>query len=180
MAGTKRAGRGNGKNSGDGAGTGRTLRWALILSLALNLIIIGMVAGTAYRFAGGHGARGGAHAYAAPYLMALPQDERRALFRAMRRDLAHKPFSREERRAQYARVLAALRAQPFDQAALAELLQEQQRAAVEMQAHGHAAWLDRIAQMDPTARRAYADRLEEVLKRGPRRERRKPGEGEGR
>lgn len=139
----------------------RLLKAVLVLSLALNLLVLGAIGGALWRF-GGHGHAGkdggaGARTYAAPYLQALPREQRRELHRKMRAERPRQ--SAEERQAAYAQMLAALRAEPFDRAAAEAVLEAQGRAAQEGLKNAHALWLTQVSQMDAAARRAYADAL---------------------
>ena len=78
-------------------------------------------------------------------------------------------MSRRARRAMYDQIIVALRADPFDPAAVRKVLDAQRRAALGVQDAGQAAWLAKITDMDSAARAQYADRLQQVLERGPRR-----------
>ena len=159
------------------AGNGRYLRWALGLSLGVNLLVLGLVAGAAYRFDGpGGGAFGNMRSYGAPYIMALPEDARRAMFRDLRRDRQDRSVSRAEHRAQYDEALDILRSDAFDPARLSAVLGDQRAVALDVQETVEQAWLAEISQMDADARAAYADQLQEVLEKGPKRGR---GKGKG-
>lgn len=156
-------------------GRARYMRWALALSLGVNLLILGLVAGAAYRFDGPHGRSGGSmRSYGTPYIMALPEDTRRGMFRELRRDQQDRSMSRAARRAQYDAALEILRSDAFDPVRLAAVLQDQRDAALDVQQLVEQAWLAEIGQMDADARAAYADRLQEVLEKGPKR-----GRGKG-
>lgn len=149
----------------------RRLRWALIASLALNLIFVGLFAGAAYRFAGGPGSVGsdGGHAarsYATPYVRALPRDARRAVFSGMRQGGDAIP-SRAARRAIYDQVLMALRSEPFDADAVAALVRQQGQFALDFQMAAEGAWLAQVSKMSASERTDYADRVAEMLRRGP-------------
>ena len=107
---------------------GRCPRWMRVLlgvSLALNLLVAGLAAGAALR----HGRAGGMHA--APHSLAgamireLPPQDRRALSALARDDLARDGHGdrRARRRAEAAAVTGALRAVPFDAAALRAVLE---------------------------------------------------------
>jgi len=64
----------------------KTLRWALGLSLGVNLLVLGLVAGAVYRFDGPHGgAMRHMRDYGTPYVMALPEERRRAELEAAER-----------------------------------------------------------------------------------------------
>ncbi len=152
----------------------KRMRWALGLSLAVNLLVVGLVAGAAYRVGGPHeGADGGPGGnlrnYGTPYIAALPQDRRRAIFKDLRANTGVGHMNRAARRAQYDQALEALRAVPFDLARVGAVLDAQREATLGVQQAVQDAWLTEIAAMDAPARAAYADRLQEVLERGPRR-----------
>lgn len=151
--------------------SGRTLRWALGLSLALNLLVIGAIGGAGWRHAQG-GPMGsnapGLRSYASPYVQALPKSDRRALHTGMRNGDNAKHLSRDARRALYARMLTALRADPFDAAEAQAVLTAQSQAVMTVQADAHAAWLVQVGAMNAAARADYADALEARLSRGKR------------
>ena len=150
----------------------RRVKVVLALSLALNLLFVGVFAGAIWRNADGPGGHGratppGLQSYAAPYVRALPRADKRALRNALREGHPHP--SRVERQAGYAKMLVALRAEPFDAAAVAAVLSGQKSNVLAVQDAAQAQWLSAIESMDAQARKAYADSLEEELKRGPRR-----------
>ncbi|MFT6675890.1 MAG: putative membrane protein [Sulfitobacter sp.] len=145
----------------------RNLRWALGLSLAVNLVIVGAIAGAVYRHSGG-GGKDRYHgpdmrSYATPYVRALPRDAQRALHDALRDRAGPKPPSRSERKAQYAQMLTALRRDPFDQQSVQDILRAQSQAVIGMQDAAHGVWLQQISAMSDAERAAFADRLEQQL-----------------
>ena len=76
----------------------RWMRIAFGVSLALNLAVVGVLAGTFARF-GGPPSRGpGMISYATPYVRALPRDDQREIFRAVRDQLPKDSNSRQARR----------------------------------------------------------------------------------
>lgn len=137
------------------------LRLILGISLALNLLVIGLVAGAAWRFGGPEG-RPAPRSLGSALFFALPKEDRKAL--------RQKSYgSHQDRRARAQKdasdVIAALRASPFDETSLERILQEQ---AASQQAHHQAlqsSWMTRIRTMSEAERLAYADRLEEVMAR---------------
>jgi uncharacterized membrane protein len=150
----------------------RVMRWALGLSLGVNLLVVGLVAGAAYRSDGPRdGAGMGLRNYGTPYIMALPQDLRREIFEDLRQNKRDRSVTRAARRAQYDEALAALRADPFDQERLLAILDAQREATLGVLQAAQTAWISRIAAMDSEARAAYADSLQEVLERGPKKRR---------
>lgn len=150
-------------------------RWlypVLFLSLALNLLIVGMVVGW---MASPHGPRGsnfgGARGLVGePFLRALPDDQRRALIRDMAREAPRIRESRDSLRTRFNAFLEALRADPYDTDRVAALLRDQRDAALRRNEMGEQLLLERLAAMTPDQRRAYADALETSLKRLKRRE----------
>lgn len=156
---------------------GRGLKWALGLSLALNLIIVGFVAGAIWRFTGPEAPhrqwRGDTTSYGTPFVRALPREAKRAMYRQIREDAKSLP-SRADRRALYQDVLSELRADTFDRAAIEGLFAQQAETAQAVLKQAQSGWIDIVSQMDPDERRAVATRLEEALNRGPKRKPAKP------
>lgn len=150
---------------------GRWLKWALGVSLALNLVVVGMVAGAAYRLGGPNGERRhldrAPTSYGAALARALPREARRELRRSLRADDAGLP-DRAERRALFTQMIALLRDETFDREAAQALLDAQADAAVRMQTHAQGGWLNIVSEMDLEARRTMAFELEEALRRGPK------------
>ena len=68
-------------------------------------------------------------------------------------------------------MLTALRADPFDADTVTSILAEQRAASQGVQRIAENAWFERVRLMDARARGAYADRLEDVLRRGSKRHR---------
>ncbi len=139
-------------------------RWVTILltvSLALNLLIVGVALGTVYRI------KGGDHGKAPPgfgpaLYRALPKDDRKAL----RGELSDRHVRGSKLRSQdFAALGQALRAEPFDPGAVQVLLQQQAQFVADMQSALQEQWLARVTAMSDEERKAYADRLEEVVHR---------------
>lgn len=147
---------------------GRGLKWALALSLALNLLILGFVGGAAWRFAGpGAGDRRWAPAPVISgilYVRALPREAQRELGREVRKQTADLP-NRRERRAAFRQMLTLLRAQDFDAEAARAILSQQAAEASRVQAVAQDGWLDIVMGMSVAERAEVADRLERGLKR---------------
>lgn len=147
-------------------------RWlmpVLLLSLAANLLVAGVIAGAFLspdgpRRSGGEDQRAIRGVLGEPFFRALPQEERRAMLRDV---LANREQFREGREALRARVqsfLTALRAENFDRAEVERLLAEQRQAASRRQDFGEGLLLDRLENMTAAERAAYADALEDRLK----------------
>ncbi len=146
---------------------GRT-KIVLIVSLAVNLLVVGIVAGAL--LAGSHhrdrtALRGLGYA---PFVRALPDEDRMALHEALERDADSFRDNRAELRAQFEAFLTALRSDPFEAEEVERLFAEQRDRILERQLLGQGALLERIAAMSPEGRIAYADELDRKLKRRKR------------
>lgn len=143
------------------------VRWVLAGSLALNLLVAGLVAGAFLRGdAPGRSMRLDLSIF--PYTQAFAPEDRAALLRDWR---ARGPAPREiaaQRQAEQRAVLAALRAEPFAPAALEAAMAARLEQAQVHQALGQAILVERLRALDSAARLQYADRLEEAIARGPR------------
>lgn len=162
----KQAGRPEGGNGGGiGGGMGRGAKLLLVLSLALNLLVIGVVAGGAFKHARNAGAAPPGSDLRALW-WALPDAARRDLRATMSADHepGHRARNREERRAQAAERMVQmhhlLRAEPFDAEAFAALLELERQARAGRIDAAHAALVARVAQMSSEERAAMAERLE--------------------
>lgn len=139
----------------------RLWRVVLVVSLALNLAVAGIIGGA--MVSGRFGERPSPRIDFAigPVARALTDDERRAIGRDLRAD---RSLRGHDFRGQMAAVAAALRADPYDPAVTLALLEEQADRLNQVQARARMAVLDRIAAMPPERRRAFADRLEQELR----------------
>ena len=95
----------------------------------------------------------------------MSDEDRHEIGRRVFRELRADGRDRRSRRADYDRILTALRADPYDARAVQDLLEAQRQDAARFQAAGQSALLAHIDGMSPEARRAFADRLEEGLER---------------
>ena len=143
------------------------MRIVLVLSLALNLLIVGVVAGAVLgnRKGGGPVLR---DMGLGPFVQAMPREDRRAMAAALVREAG--PF-RENRRAlgrEIAAMLAVLRSDPLDEAALRSAIDRQRGRISERLALGSDIFVAQIATMSAAERLSYADALEKAL-RAPRR-----------
>ncbi|WP_298857726.1 periplasmic heavy metal sensor [uncultured Sulfitobacter sp.] len=147
------------------ADTVKNRRWMPIilgLSLAINLAVVAAVGGAAWRHSGD--ARSGlprASKSGALYMKALPRESRRAIREQMRSG------PRPDRSTD--QMLAALRSEPFDPEAAVRVLELQRDAGLQRQHAATAGWLAEVTAMNAQERAAYADRIEEMAKRGKER-----------
>ena len=143
-----------------GSLTPRQMRFVCFGSLALNFALIGLIGGALIT---GPGGGTGERWHGAPLISALPDDLRAGL----REDRPQR--DPDARRARFGALMDALRADPFDPAALAEMLQEQRAEGAARGARVEAVLIAALAQMSPAERAAYADRLADNLRRRGRR-----------
>lgn len=146
--------------------TGRGLRIALAVSVALNLAVAGVIAGAFLR-GGPHGDMVRELDFG-PFTEALSPRDRSAL----RRDFfARAPDLRDLRkgmRDDLDGMLTALRATPFDADALRAAMANQGQRTLDRLKMGQDLIFDRIAAMSEQDRASFADRLESRLLHGPR------------
>lgn len=140
-------------------------RIVLVVSLALNLAVVGMVAG--FAFSGGP--KGGPARFdltAGPLTRAMDDDMRGDLRRVLRDSPAFERRNRGEMRADMVELVAVLRAEAFDSAAFRDALTRQRERLQQGQETVLAVVTEQISTMTPDERRAFADRLEAQLRRG--------------
>jgi uncharacterized membrane protein len=140
------------------------MRVALFVSLALNLLVLGVVAGRILSDGPPDWVRRGGDDPAIPYARAFEPDQHAALRRDLRGAFEHhRPAGGFL--AEYRQALDLLRADPFDPGAFDALLDRQAVGAEARRRAGQAVLSAQIAAMSPEARRAYAARLEAELDR---------------
>lgn len=147
-------------------GNRRWLRLLLIASLALNLTFLGAVVG--FSLIGGRhdkNERSARGAEGMPYIRAMTNDGRHKIRDALRRDFRDHQESRGQITADYRAALHVLRAEPFDRAALTDILERQGVRARDRFLNGQRVMIDFVANMTPADRAAYADRLSEQIDR---------------
>lgn len=149
----------------DALGKPRMPRWgkiALVLSLVLNLALLGLAGGLIAR-------AGGAITPLTAAIRALPESDRDALRRSNR--LAWQTTRLRGDPATLQAMIMALRAEEFDAAQFSDALDMARRRAVEASARTQTLLIDRVSGMSPAERLDYASQLEARLERrqaGPR------------
>ena len=143
-------------------------RWVLALSLALNLLVVGFLAGGfLLRDEGPPGRLVRMDLGIDPYMRALAPRDRSALLRDWR---ARGPDAADilaARRDGHRAVIAALRAEDFDPAELEAALADRLSLNAGHAELGMALLLERVRAMSDEARIAYAARIESALEQGP-------------
>ncbi|WP_417523204.1 periplasmic heavy metal sensor [Marinovum sp.] len=149
------------------------LRIVLFLSLAMNLAIVGVVAGFLWNGGPGKPPPRSPRDAVAPYTQALTRADRQAigkqLFAEMRKEGPRSEL-RARARAEYAEALAVLRAEPFDAEAFAAVLERQNARAAARQQRGQDVLVSYVAGMSAEERAAFADRVAEALERDKNRQ----------
>ena len=146
----------------------RWMRIALVVSLALNLLILGGLAGATFlRGPGGHAERA-----LGPFARAF-EEEHRDAFRS-RLNERSEPLrqNRSEVRKAFKAILATLRAETFDPTEFEEAVAHQVKQLTAFQFVGQEALVEQLATMTLDERRAFADRLEKSFRHGPHRQKR--------
>ncbi len=148
----------------DAAGREPTRGWRiiLILSLALNFIVIGIVAGAALSGRWGKGPPRSFELGPGPMARALETEDRRAIGRALRRD---GDVQRMDMRGPFTQIISSLKQEPFDPATLRDLMAVQAERFQALQVKSSEALVERIVAMTPEQRAAFADRLEDEMRR---------------
>jgi len=146
--------------------TGKGVRIALIVSLALNLLVVGVIGGA--MLSGDRWQHRGPprmQAMGGPLTRALAPDDRRALAREMRAAHHDRAWSRQRLREDFTGLVADLQATPFDPQAVEARLARIQDGVDERIGKGQAMLVARLARMDDAERAAYAERLQVELQR---------------
>lgn len=159
------------------ASAGRGWRATLMLSLALNLLFLGVFAGSALRVWQARPAHGPAHEMRALW-QALPDDSRATLrdqFRVRRAQRGAEAPSATgtggtgaDREEIPGRLSHLLRHEPFDPDAFSEALDSMRMARAARAAESQAALVAQIGALSVAERAAMADRLNDRLNRRPR------------
>jgi len=142
----------------------------LAVSLSLNLLVVGAIAGAGWKaskFAGGPDPRQreSLNTGVLPFILALPQDLRRGLRNDMQAALAAARPQPDEQIALTRELLQALRDAPFDAERLGTLMRARQSDFSAQQDIGQRILLDRIRAMSDVERGEYADRVERAFAR---------------
>lgn len=161
---------------GVGVKSGKGVRIALAVSVALNLLIVGLVAGAVLRDGGPRGRMLGDLEFG-PFTEALTPEDRAALRQEFVRQMPDMRDMRRQMRTDFAALLDALRAEPFDAAAVRGLIEAQSQRMTGRLAVGQDLLVARIGAMTPEARADFADRLESRLRRGREPDRGEPDRG---
>lgn len=142
----------------------RGVKIALAVSVALNLAVAGLAVG-AWLGDGPHKGMPRDMSFG-PFSEALDDADRRAIRRALLERVGEFREQREAARTEFEALLASLRADPFDPAALKAALAALEARNAERLELGRTLIETRLIEMSPEERAHFADRLEKGLRRG--------------
>jgi len=140
----------------------RLWRIVLVVSLALNLAVVGIVVGAAVSGRLGKGPPRSFDLGLGPMARALDPQERRAIGRGLRQDRALRDL---DPRGRIDGIVAVLLAEPFDPQAFRAMMDEQAAKVAGFQGRAQDALLEQIIAMTPERRRAFAAHLTEEMTR---------------
>jgi uncharacterized membrane protein len=138
----------------------RLTRIVLVISLGLNLAIIGTIGGFAVSHAMHGGLRGARELGFGPFSAALSPADRKAMFDSFRSQNTNFLAQRQAMRADFDTLLSALKATPYDSTAVEAVMTRQKARTDARLALGQKLLMERIAAMSPADRAAFADRLQ--------------------
>lgn len=139
-------------------------RVVMVLSLALNIAVIGAVVGLAISGRGHDGPPQRLMFDFGPLSRALEPADRREIGNQIRKS-GTKPYDRDERNSKVIDLANALRQMPFDLDLVAEELNSFHARSEKVQQDAQAAFLEHLASMSSDARMQLADRLESGARR---------------
>jgi len=137
------------------------IKYALVASLGVNVLVVGLMVGAVLRDGSGRGRpdRAAISLGLRPYYRALDKAERRDL----RQTIKDNPSEFRAKRGKFAKHLKnlsiALKAEPFDLQAVANVLAAQADVVSVNIAFGQKILLERIVAMSPQQRALFAERL---------------------
>lgn len=143
-------------------------RWMTPLlfgSLALNLLVVGVVVGWSFSDGRTDRPKGPIRGVLGePFVRALPESARQSIRRDIAQERSRISESRKALRDRFQAFLVALRSDPFVPEEVNRLLKEQRRVGITRQEFGEELLMRRLSEMSVEERNAYADKLEEQLK----------------
>ena len=139
--------------------TRRWIKFALIISLGLNLGIAGVLIGTALRAPEARRSNVEAPEGVAMLARAMPQSHQRELRESLRVQRDDLQPDRQELKNLRENFVEALRAEPFDIDVVRQAFAAQRRILDQVTTAGHAAVIDQIAKMSAQERDLYIRRL---------------------
>ena len=156
-------------------GMKRRLRVLLFASLALNLLVGGMVLGAVLSHQSDDRHRSPRMSQpGGPLTAALSMEDRRDVGRELRRAIRAERAIQGDTLTEFDSVIAALNSEPYDSNELKRALEAHFQWAERRMERGVDILLKQFDEMSEEGRSAYAERLKEVLANGPGRRTKKP------
>lgn len=146
---------------------GRGLRIALAVSVALNLAVVGLVAGAVLRD-GPHGPGFVRDLDFGPFGEAMSMQDRAILRDRFFQNAPNFRGMRDELKGDGEELVAVLKTDPLDVARLSEVMSRQSKRMLDRIELGKSLVLERITNMSVEDRYAFADRLQQAFEHGPR------------
>ena len=141
----------------------RWVRWALIASLALNVLFIGFAASRAYHFGGhhwrGHSPVGQVMRQGGKFVHDLPRERRRELWAMIKQRRGEFKLEREKVDEAVDAFAAALEESPYDPKKTEQALMLIQDQAELMITRGRGVTMEVIGELTSSERAEFADRL---------------------
>ncbi|WP_333712463.1 periplasmic heavy metal sensor [Yoonia sp.] len=145
-------------------GPARLWQIVLVLSLALNLAVAGVVAGTVLSGRTGDGSPRSFDLGIGPVAQALDRQERREVGRMLRQARVLRDVNP---RGRVAEMIAVLQTEPLDADLLRAIFAQQAADVARLQLRAQEALLTTIMTMSPERRAAFAAALAEQMERAP-------------
>lgn len=139
-------------------------RILLVVSLGLNVLLVGAIVGTAAKFR--NAPPRGVEFQMGPLGQILPRKDRAEIGRALRRTLREDDFGREDRTAMTTALIAMLEAETFDADAMTAIIRDQQVRQDRIRETALEAFVSHIAQMTLPERQAIAATLKDRMTGG--------------
>lgn len=139
------------------------MRLTLFVSLALNVLVVGAIAGFLLMGSPDRRSDRDRFDFGSFYMRALSEQDQRALRRDFVSGLQKQGRDRGAFLSDLSATLDTLRATPFDAEAFEAALADQSRARAQREDIGRQILANRIATMTDAERATYADRIEERL-----------------
>lgn len=142
------------------------LKFLLALSLALNLVVVGIVAGAAWRFRDGPPKGQRPPLLGAFIFKDLGRNEVDQLLRAQSETGEH---PRQQHRREMQRIIALLRQEALDAGAVRTIVETHAAGSQQLMQAVSLSWVQRLEGLSLSQRQDVANRMQEYLERGPRR-----------
>lgn len=147
----------------------RLWRILLVVSLALNVAVLGLAGGALMRDKVGGRPPSGVEFGAGPLGRALSPDDQREIGKAIRDRVDFSRDNRPSPRRAMRELQEALVAEPFDVEQFETVLQDTVRRAAQFQTAAQDALVEHVSKMSPEERAAFAERLSKTMQRQPSR-----------